>query len=69
MLKSNVTFILGRFRESLEAAVKGLQSIAKVKSIDPTIMRTLANTKRDLNNIRIRCVSKLEGISAQKIRH
>ena len=69
MLKANVSFILGRYKESLDAAVEGLQCITKIESTEPAIVRSSVNTKRDLNNIRIRSVSKLEGIPANKIRH
>jgi len=69
MLKANVNFILARYKESLEAAVEGLKCVAQVKSIEPSILKSMVNTKRDLNNIRIRSVSKLEGIPSHKIRN
>ena len=69
MLKANISFILGRYKESLEAASEGMQCITKVKSQEPTIMRSMVNTRRDLNNIRIRSVAKLEGVPAHKVRH
>ena len=61
MLKSNVHFILGNWKESVEASELGLASIDQVTSMEPDIIRAMKNTTRDLYNNRVRGLSKITG--------
>lgn len=49
-LKSNVCFILKMWKDADEAATEGLATILRVKSNEPSILRAMTNTKRDLTN-------------------
>lgn len=67
-LKSNVCFILRKYKECDEAATEGLATIERVNSTEASILRAMNNTKRDLTNNQIRSRAKLQNTKASLIR-
>ena len=68
MLISNVHFILENHIASLEAAVKGLECVDQVVSMEADIIKAMKATTRDLTNNKIRCLAKIQNRSAWDVR-
>jgi len=68
MLISNVHFILCNYEKSLSAAVRGLECVELVVSMEPDIIKAVKSTTRDLNNNKIRCLAKIQKRSAWEVR-
>jgi hypothetical protein len=56
------------YKECDEAATDGLATIDKIQTSEPSILRAMNNTKRDLTNNQVRSRAKLQNTPASQLR-
>ena len=68
MQQANINFIGGDLEKAKEAAERGIELVAEVKTDDEDIRKASNHTQRDLLNLLVRARSRLENRDAREIR-